>query len=210
VTELVNILKRQDENAIGLIFVQQRVTVAVLSELLARHPDTKDRFQNATFVGQRQIYNLDELLDVKNQDQALEDFRKGKKNLIIATDVLEEGIDVSACNLVICFDSPPTLKSFIQRRGRARHKQSEYVILLPKAEGAPSGRVVMAPAQKKLRRWLSGEERLRSNYQDSTRALNENARLDQDDELVDYNLHISSSGYLKFKNGSMDYFTNII
>jgi ERCC4-related helicase len=194
VARLIQNLKKQDNETVGVIFVEQRVTVGVLSELLARHPDTKHRFQNATFVGQPQQYNLDELLDIKNQDQALEDFRKGRKNLIIATDVLEEGIDVSACNLVICFDPPKHMKSFIQRRGRARHKKSEYVILLPKVEQDPTGQIIVEPAHKKLRKWISGEAELIRNYQDSTRVLDENARLEEDDEIVDYELHISSSG----------------
>ncbi|KAK5548299.1 Dicer-like protein 2, partial [Exophiala xenobiotica] len=52
------------------------------------------------------------------------------KNLIIETDVLEEGIDVTACNLVVCFDVPSNLKPFLQRRGRARQEQSTFAILL--------------------------------------------------------------------------------
>jgi ERCC4-related helicase len=50
----------------------------------------------------------------------LNDFQQRRKNLIISTNVLEEGIDITACYMVICFNKPPNLKSFVQRRGRAR------------------------------------------------------------------------------------------
>lgn len=56
-------------------------------------------------------------------------FRSGLKNLIIATSVLEEGIDLLAYHLVISFDSPDNITSFIQRRGRARQGVSEFVVM---------------------------------------------------------------------------------
>jgi ERCC4-related helicase len=59
----------------------------------------------------------------------LEKFRSGELDLIISTTVLEEGIDVPACNIVICFDEPSSLKSFVQRRGRARMKESKLVLM---------------------------------------------------------------------------------
>jgi ERCC4-related helicase len=43
--------------------------------------------------------------------------------------VLEEAVDVPACNLVVCFDEPANLKSFVQRRGRARTMQSRLILM---------------------------------------------------------------------------------
>lgn len=51
-------------------------------------------------------------------------------NVIIATSMLEEGLDVQACNLVIRFDPAPTVCSFIQSRGRARMQSSDFVLML--------------------------------------------------------------------------------
>lgn len=67
-------------------------------------------------------------LPEKNNSLALESFRDGRLNLIVATNVLEEGINVPACNLVICLDKPANLKSFIQRRGRARMAESHLYL----------------------------------------------------------------------------------
>ena len=38
------------------------------------------------------------------KEEALAGFREGKYNILVATSVLEEGIDVPACNLVIRYD----------------------------------------------------------------------------------------------------------
>jgi endoribonuclease Dicer len=44
--------------------------------------------------------------------------------------VLEEGIDLQMCNLVIMYDHPEKLLSYVQTQGRARDSNSDYVILL--------------------------------------------------------------------------------
>lgn len=114
----------------GLIFVRTRAEVAVLSHILSIQAPW---FKVATFVGESSFSgrrnNIGDLADPKNQKGTLDDLRLARKNLVVTTNALEEGIDVSACNVVICFDQPPNLKSFIQRRGRARRSESKYVIM---------------------------------------------------------------------------------
>ncbi|CAM6085748.1 unnamed protein product [Calypogeia fissa] len=124
----------------GIIFVDQRVTVFVLSHLLSTYPETKDLFKCGIFVGistnEKKKMELQDLLDPKGQENTLKDFREGRKNLLIATTALEEGIDISACNVVICFNIPPNLKSYVQRRGRARQENSTFVLFSsPNNEG---------------------------------------------------------------------------
>lgn len=36
--------------------------------------------------------------------EAIENFKSCKLNVLIATSVIEEGLDVATCNLVICFN----------------------------------------------------------------------------------------------------------
>lgn len=51
-------------------------------------------------------------------------------NIIVATSILEEGLDVQSCNLVVRFDPSSTVCSFIQSRGRARKQNSDYVLMI--------------------------------------------------------------------------------
>jgi ERCC4-related helicase len=134
VQELIKFLVSQNHSQMsGILFVEQRITAVMLPKLLSAHPDTK-HLSYATFVGTSNpsIYSRcpTELIDLDNQKTTLDDFRSQKCNIVIATNVLEEGIDISSCNLVICFNKPANLKSFIQRRGRARERKSIFVLML--------------------------------------------------------------------------------
>ena len=49
--------------------------------------------------------------------------------MLIATNVIEEGLDVSECNLVICLNELLNVKAFIQMKGRARKRDSKFIFL---------------------------------------------------------------------------------
>ncbi|KAI5457385.1 hypothetical protein BGZ63DRAFT_364976 [Mariannaea sp. PMI_226] len=132
VTILIKELLTAGDNVVGIIFVKDRATVAVLADLLTKFPAVLQKYRIGTMVGMSSVSgmrkNIYELSHESNF-APLQDFRSGKINLLLATSVLEEGIDVPACNLVVCFEKPDNVKSFIQRRGRARMKQSKLIII---------------------------------------------------------------------------------
>lgn len=47
----------------------------------------------------------------------IERFNKGSIKVIVATSVAEEGLDISACNLIIKYNDTGSQTSLIQRRG---------------------------------------------------------------------------------------------
>lgn len=154
------------DNFTGLVFVKTRSTCAVLGHILSVHEKTKNKLRVSTFVGTsasaNRKFNMGELVDVKNQTDTLDHLRRGQKNLVIATSVLEEGIDVSACNIVVCFEKPPNLKAFIQRRGRARKSQSKYVLMFPEDDN-----------QSQIATFQQLEEEMRQRYMDEMRQIEE-------------------------------------
>ncbi|KAI4240417.1 MAG: hypothetical protein L6R40_005128 [Gallowayella cf. fulva] len=159
----------------GLIFVKTRAEVAVLAELLSVHRSTKEFYTVGTFVGQsssaKRKTSIAELVDVRGQMDTLDDLRSGRKNLVVTTSALEEGIDVSACNVVICFDKPANLKSLIQRRGRARKEESKLALMLADDDDPST-----------VKTWQELEDAMRRQYMDDMRRFQELEELEAIEE----------------------------
>jgi ERCC4-related helicase len=171
----------------GLVFVQQRATVGVISVLLSIHPRTRNRFRCAPYVGlsnsAKRKQNIGELLDPRAMCDTLDDFRNRRKNLIISTDVLEEGIDITACHMVICFNKIPNLKSFIQRRGRARQEKSTYAIMLASNDKSAN-----------LNSFQELEEEMLQMYLNDTRLQQKASALEKIHEDVTDEFRVKSTG----------------
>lgn len=56
-------------------------------------------------------------------------FRGDYLNVLIATNIVEEGIDIPNCGLVIMFDEIKSYRSYVQSKGRARMQFSKYIVL---------------------------------------------------------------------------------
>jgi ERCC4-related helicase len=160
-TLLEELLSIDESKTMGIIFVEERVMVKMLSEILSINPGIMKKFKVGTMVGsssysskRKVVYDFGEKSDLK----ALQSFRSNKINLLIATSVLEEGIDVPACNLVICFDVPKTSKSFIQRRGRARMKDSRLILFFDQGDSA-------------LKKWKEKEDEMNRLFEDEQREI---------------------------------------
>ncbi|KAG9246750.1 hypothetical protein BJ878DRAFT_539949 [Calycina marina] len=173
-TKLIECLLQQQAGFSGIVFVQERAMVAVLCNILSLHPATKSIFRLGMMVGTsvsaKRTRNLSELIEVNCQNDSLSLFRSGAIDLIIATSVLEEGLDIKACNMVVCFQKPANLKSFVQRRGRARHRQSKLLL--------------MVEQQEKLSDWVTLEQEMKNIYEDETRALNEFLEVEDSEEAT--------------------------
>jgi len=59
-------------------------------------------------------------LSLEKQKSILKQFKDGQINILIATSVIEEGLDIPSCNQIIWYDKIQTPKTFIQMAGRAR------------------------------------------------------------------------------------------
>lgn len=69
-------------------------------------------------------------LKQKKQIEAVQKFRDGQYQVLIATRVGEEGLDISEVNLVIFYDNIPSSIRFVQRRGRTGRKDTGKLVVL--------------------------------------------------------------------------------
>ncbi|XP_027721908.1 interferon-induced helicase C domain-containing protein 1 isoform X1 [Vombatus ursinus] len=69
------------------------------------------------------------------QKEVINNFRTGKINLLIATTVAEEGLDIKECNIVIRYGLVTNEIAMLQARGRARADESTYVLVASGGSG---------------------------------------------------------------------------
>jgi len=111
-----------------IIFANYRDTVDVIVKSI----EDLEKVKPVKFVGQAKKGN-DKGLTQKEQVKILEDFRNGDYNVLVATSVAEEGLDIPATDLVIFYEPVPSEIRSIQRKGRtARKKYGEVIFLITK------------------------------------------------------------------------------
>ncbi|RWS20149.1 endoribonuclease Dicer-like protein, partial [Leptotrombidium deliense] len=119
----------------GVIFVKLRNECHILSQWLnevAKFDEKKFGFLKVGYaVGVASAPDRVTSLvkqNMKKQEKVLSQFRGAELNLVIATSVLEEGIDVPHCNLVCRYNPATTYRDYVQSKGRARDPEADYVL----------------------------------------------------------------------------------
>ena len=111
-----------------LIFTQYRDTSQHIVELLI-----KNKIKASRFVGQSKRQG-DPGMKQEEQNAILEYFREGDFNVLVATSIAEEGLDIPEVDLVIFYEPIPSEIRHIQRRGRTGRKNIGSVIILATKE----------------------------------------------------------------------------
>ncbi|XP_072555011.1 endoribonuclease Dicer isoform X2 [Paramormyrops kingsleyae] len=120
----------------GIIFVERRYTAVVLNRLIkeAGKQDPELAYISSNFItghsiGKNHPRNKQMEIEFRKQEEVLRKFRAHETNLLIATNIVEEGVDIPKCNLVVRFDLPTEYRSYVQSKGRARAPISNYIML---------------------------------------------------------------------------------
>ncbi|XP_068758712.1 uncharacterized protein [Montipora capricornis] len=123
-----------DETSRGIIFVSMRKTAYKVCEQIKAIPQVTETLNPKAFVGHGQG-SYDGMTWRDEQELVLKNFNSGLTKLLISTSVLEEGLDVPECNLVVRFEGAATLRGFVQTRGRAsRRPDSKFVVICDESE----------------------------------------------------------------------------
>ncbi len=116
--KIISIIKEEVEefnNKKILIFTQYREMAEFLKNLLKN--EFKEQFKIEKFIGQATKMD-DSGFPQRLQIEILEKFREGLINILIATSVAEEGLDIPNVDAIIFFEPVPSEIRLIQRRGR--------------------------------------------------------------------------------------------
>ena len=116
-------LQKPDSKVI--VFAHYRETADRVTQALARLPGLRP----VRFVGQASR-GEDIGLSQKEQVDILERFKAGDVNVIVATSIGEEGLDIPQVDLVVFYEPVPSEIRTIQRRGRTGRSAAGRVVML--------------------------------------------------------------------------------
>jgi len=118
--ELVNIIKSYFSGKSVIVFAQYRSTIKRIVEVLERNG-----IRAQVFVGRG------EGVTQEKQKKTIEDFRNRIFDVLVATSIGEEGLDIPSVDVVIFYEPIPSEIRNIQRKGRtARTRFGNIVILV--------------------------------------------------------------------------------
>ena len=146
------------DDTIGIVFVQRRIAALSLkhyfSSHMQNHTDMNESKENKSkkpirsglltrkttdvfkYLSSLQKLNDEQQEDAHNQwlhtiqdsRKVLNSLRSREINLLFATSVVEEGIDIDACSFVIVLDELQTTKTYVQMKGRARVLDASFFV----------------------------------------------------------------------------------
>ena len=116
-----------------IVFVETRNTarnmVRALKSVAAERAELGWLLPTCLVGHNKRCAEEEDTMTIARQTEILEDFRSGNANVMVATSVAEEGIDIPCCNVVVRLEPARTVIKFIQARGRARYRNSRYVVM---------------------------------------------------------------------------------
>ena len=141
------------------------------------------------FIGQSSR-GADEGMSQKKQISTLDDFREGKLNVLVATSVGEEGLDIPSADRVIFYEPVASEIRTIQRRGRTGRHRSGYVFVLVSKDTKDEGIRFAANAKEnrmyRILNKVKNQKRLSFNPKNNQNILNNfKIILDNDEISVD-------------------------
>ena len=164
VRRLVRERIRRDSESRIIVFATYRDTVSALETALLNLKDVRP----IQFIGQSKRGSGTGLTQ-KQQVERIGSFRSGEGNVLIATSVGEEGLDIPTADLVIFYEPVASEIRTIQRRGRTgRQRDGDVVVLIAEDTRDEGARAAALRREQNMHRAVArvGRKLARSTHVD--------------------------------------------
>ncbi|KAK3906853.1 hypothetical protein C8A05DRAFT_11444 [Staphylotrichum tortipilum] len=115
----------ENSNTRAIVFSEYRDSAEEIVRLL----NSKPLIRANVFVGQADS-KRSEGMKQKQQIETIEKFKNGGFNVLVATSIGEEGLDIGQVDLIVCYDASASPIRMLQRMGRTGRKRAGNIVLL--------------------------------------------------------------------------------
>ena len=119
ITKLIDVVSSLDGNDKAIIFASYRDSVDEIYKWLIQNG-----YKAGILIGKSGKTGQTQ----KDQIESLERLKSGEYDILVATQVGEEGLDVSECKLVVFYDNVSSAIRYVQRSGRTGRRQPGRVV----------------------------------------------------------------------------------
>lgn len=134
-TRVYQFLETRGADSRIIIFAEFRDSAAEIVWVLENYNSSEKQVRSSIFMGQATIGKTGvKGMNQKEQQSVLARFKNGEFNVLVATSIGEEGLDIGQVDMIICYDQSKSPIRSIQRRGRTGRKRDGQVILLLTAQ----------------------------------------------------------------------------
>lgn len=153
--EMVEKEKSENPNSKIIVFTQFRETASIIAKKLNELKGIKAK----VFIGQAKKKTKDGEtgMNQKEQKKIIEEFSEGEINILVATSIGEEGLDIPEVNAVIFYEPVPSAIRAIQRAGRtARLMKGKLIILITKGTRDETSYYASRSREKRMQTAIKG------------------------------------------------------
>ncbi|XP_042326442.1 prolyl endopeptidase FAP isoform X4 [Sceloporus undulatus] len=156
----------------GIIFTKTRQSAFALYQWIKENPKFEEAGVKTHYLIGAGHNSEFKPMTQNEQKEVIDKFRTGKINLLIATTVAEEGLDIPECNIVIRYGLVTNEIAMMQARGRARADESTYVLVASGGSGAAEREDVNVFREKMMHRAIKCvQEMPREEYENKIRGF---------------------------------------
>ncbi|KAK3337388.1 hypothetical protein B0T19DRAFT_379677 [Cercophora scortea] len=187
---LVNHFMDAGENSATrvIVFSEYRDSAEEIVRVLNRQP----LISAAVFVGQADS-KRSEGMKQKQQIETIEKFKRGEFNVLVATSIGEEGLDIGQVDLIVCYDASASPIRMLQRMGRTGRKRAGNVVLLLMKGREEEKYLEAKDNYEKMQQLISSGERFAFRHDLSTRFVPREIKPQVDKRVVDIPLENSQN-----------------
>ncbi|KAL2199783.1 hypothetical protein P885DRAFT_29803 [Corynascus similis CBS 632.67] len=154
------------------------------AEEIVRFLNTQPLIRATVFVGQADS-KRSEGMKQKQQIETIEKFKGGSFNVLVATSIGEEGLDIGQVDLIVCYDASASPIRMLQRMGRTGRKRAGNIVLLL-MKGREEEKFLEAKDNyQKMQQLICNGDNFTFRHDLSTRILPRDIRPEVDKRIVD-------------------------
>ncbi|KAI1734341.1 hypothetical protein F4680DRAFT_357200 [Xylaria scruposa] len=164
-----------------IVFSEYRDSAEEIVRVLNRH---QPLIRAAVFVGQASSKNSEGMKQAE-QIQRIHKFKDGEFNVLVATSIGEEGLDIGQVDLIICYDASASPIRMLQRMGRTGRKRAGRVVLLLMRGKEEENYAKSKDGYEKLQMMICDGSRFNFRHDLSTRIVPRDIRPEVDMKAVE-------------------------